>query len=585
MRLRRFVLLATLLAPARTLDAQEPVADSLPMAMLLARADSSWRAERHAEALERYEAVLRRDAGSSFAVFRRATLLSYLDRLEEAIAGFRRYTELEPRDTEGRIALARALAWGARYTESLAIYDRIVATDSTYGLAVLGAAQALAWWGRYDDAIGRYRSWIGRHPEDEEARFALARTLSWAGELREAERMYRELSGAGRSAEAAKGIARVLGWRGELAASEAQWRETTSQTPDDPETWTGLAQVLRWQGRPVEAEVALRRALAIRPDYADARSMLVWVLADVRPSVEPTFVASDDSDANRTSLYAATASRQAPWLGRLLATAHRRDAGVGGVVAASTGLRLAATWRERLGRYSARAEIGGTHLRARRADSTAASRGLWLAAARGAWRATNRATFGLSAARTPFDETALLIERGIVVQSVGADADVTLPWRLSLSGGAERARLTGGPTLNNRRAGSATLRWTPGRRLSYAILGRAFGYDSSTRHGYFAPERYTLVEGSARLQVGREIGVSAGADAGIGAQTLRLTGSGPSARAAQRARGWMTWRPSPGNEVTATFGWANVASPGQVRSGDYSYTFVQLGGRVRLGRD
>ncbi|HYD52139.1 MAG TPA: hypothetical protein VEA99_05910, partial [Gemmatimonadaceae bacterium] len=319
-----------------------------------------------------------------------------------------------------------------------------------------------------------------------------------------------------------------------------------------------------------------------QPGYADARSQLTWVLADLRPSLEPGVLGSIDSDRNRTTLWSLTGTAPAPWRGRLAAVASHRLASFAGLEGTASALRGSATWGDRAGLLSARGELGAARLRAERPGAPLVSRSVTSAMVRGAVRPSARLAVGATLSRVPFDETATLIERGIVTSTAGVEAEWTLPARLALSVAAEAARLTGGATTNRRRAASAALRWNQSRRWSYALSARGFGYDSTTREGYFAPERYTLVEGSARLQLGRELGWSGGAEGGVGAQTIRLTAADPTSRAAQRARGWVTWRPVPGYEVLGAIGWANVASPGQVQGGDYSATTFSVGGRIRL---
>ena len=77
----------------------------------------------------------------------------------------------------------------------------------------------------------------------------------------------------------------MIGWRGDLERSEATWRRVLETDPNDPEALTGLAQVLTWQGRQTDAESALQQALRANPSYGDARALMRWVQADLRPSV------------------------------------------------------------------------------------------------------------------------------------------------------------------------------------------------------------------------------------------------------------------------------------------------------------
>ena len=98
-----------------------------------------------------------------------------------------------------------------------------------------------------------------------------------------------------------KGLARVIASRGELERSERAWRQVLDIRPNDAEALTGLAQTLSWQGRPSDAETALQLALQANPAYGDARTLLRWVRADLRPSATITALGTNDSDHNRAT--------------------------------------------------------------------------------------------------------------------------------------------------------------------------------------------------------------------------------------------------------------------------------------------
>ena len=163
--------------------AQVVTVGGLNKEQVLGRADSAWRAGSYPLATALFEAVLASDSSISVAVFRLATLHAWSNRLDDAERMFRRYVALEPRDTEGRLALARALAWGAKYPAALAIYDSVIAQDSTYRDAVVGRAQTLTWEGRVSEGLAfalaggrgerRQRAVFGpevEHPVDEHGR-------------------------------------------------------------------------------------------------------------------------------------------------------------------------------------------------------------------------------------------------------------------------------------------------------------------------------------------------------------------------------------------------------------------------------
>src|SRR5207248_1017235 len=233
----------------------------------LARADSAYQAGAYPLAAGLFGEIVRRESDPpSIAIFRLATLLSWDNRLDEANALYRRYIAKEPRDAEGRIALARTLAWAGRYAEAIATYDTLIATNQRTRDAAMGRAQTLAWAGRLEDALAAYKVWVRDHPIDREAAMDYARALAWDGKLGEAEAMYTQLSKTGNAA-ATKGLARVIGWRGELDRSERAWRRVLETDPKDPEALTGLAQVLSWQGRQNDAEAALELAWQANPSY------------------------------------------------------------------------------------------------------------------------------------------------------------------------------------------------------------------------------------------------------------------------------------------------------------------------------
>jgi hypothetical protein len=188
---------------------------------------------------------------------------------------------------------------------------------------------------------------------------------------------------------------------------------------------------------------------------------------------------------------------------------------------------------------------------------------------------------GLGASRAPFDETALLIANGVVSSEASGEAELALPARFTLAGGASRARLTGGTRENARNAFSSTLRWAYNRQWSVAIGGRQFGYDTTSADGYFAPRKYTLGEVSGRGRVGGQLGWNADADVGLGRQSIEFFGSSAGSRLAERVALSAGYRFDPAREVSLLGGYANVAAPGQ--TGGSEYRFYSFALRARLG--
>ena len=555
------------------------IAPGVRLPEILERADSAWRAESYPLAGGLYTVAVQRDSSSSRAVFRLATLHAWGDDRDTAERLFRRYITLEPLDTEGRLALARALAWAANYSGAVAIYDSVIAGDRTYRDAVVGRAQTLSWQGRSDEGLLAYREWTTTHPRDREAMIEYARALSWSGRTDEAVAIYAPLAGAG-NADAQKGLARVMAWRGELAQSLEAWDRVILARPNDPEAHTGRGQVLHWMGRDAGAIAELRRALLINPGYGDARVLLPWVDAELRPTVTLSTSGSNDSDNNRVRTqqlgYETVAGRDmrigARYTGKsaqLASTDSRADA-------------FGAFVRWQPGAWWLRADGGVSRHSSTLARTPASPRTIANAGLHASGILSRVLTLNLDAARTPFDETALLIANGVVSSEVAADAELALPLQFALAGAMSRAQLTGGTRDNARRALSSSLRWNYNRRWSIGVGARQFSYDTSATDGYFSPRKYTLTEVSGRGRVGARLGWNGDADIGVGRQSIEFFGSSAGSRLAERFAMGTGYRFDPAREVVLTGHYANVAAPGQTGGSEYRVFALTLSARLGL---
>ena len=564
--------------PAARGNSFPDVAANARLPEILARADSAWSAGSFPLASGLYAVAVARDSSSSRAVFRLATLDSWNDDRDTAEQLFRRYITLEPQDTEGRLALARALAWGANYSSAIAIYDSVIAGDRTYRDAVVGRAQTLTWQGRSDEGLLAYREWTAGHPSDREALVEYARALSWIGRLDEAGAIYAPLAGAG-NADAQKGLARLAAWRGELLQSLEAWDRVILTRPNDAEALTGRAQVLHWMGRDNDADATLRAALAINPGYGDARVLLRWVDAELHPAVTIGSSGTDDSDHNRVTILQLGAEQAAGHQTRIGARYTGKSATLASTDSRADALGAFVRWQP--GTWWLRADGGVTRHSSTLVPSPSRPRTIASAAIHASGTLARTLTLNVDAARSPFDETALLIANGVVSSEVAADAELALPGRFSLAGAASGARLTGGAQDNTRRALSSTLRWNYNRRWSVAVGARRFGYDTASADGYFSPRRYTLAEASGRGRVGADLGWNGDADVAVGRQSIEFFGSSAGSRLAERLALTASYRFDPAREVALTGRYANVAAPGQ--TGGSEYRIYTIGLVARLG--
>jgi tetratricopeptide (TPR) repeat protein len=545
----------------------------------LARADSAYKAGAYPLAASLYEWVVTHDnPPASIAIFRLATLRSWDNELDEATGLYRRYIKQEPWDAEGSIALARTLAWGAHYDSAIAIYDSLIAAKKRLRDATLDRAQTLAWSGQLKPALDAYKGWLRENSNDREAAIAYARTLAWNGQLDEAEARYAELSRTGNAA-ATKGLARVIGWRGDLDRSEATWRRVLETDPNDPEALTGLAQVLSWQGRQTDAQAALDRALRANPSYGDARALMRWVRADLRPSVTMTGTGINDSDNNRSTILSLEYADRLWWQGNVGARYTERSANFAAIDSRAHAFSVFGRWQPLGTAWQVRGEGGITNHSSTFVVPTRSN--IWSAGGGISGKLGRYLTVGASGVRTPFDETALLIANGVVITEFGGDAAVALPGRLTLSGAGSHASLTGGSRDNTRNSFNGTLRWNQSRNWSVAVGGRHFGYDTTSSDGYFSPRTYTLGEVSTRGHVGANLGWFSDGELAVGQQRLEFFGSSATSRATERGALALGYRFDPAHEISASGIYANVAGPAQTTSSEYHwYTFSM---RARLG--
>jgi hypothetical protein len=372
----------------------------------------------------------------------------------------------------------------------------------------------------------------------------------------------------------------VIGWRGDLQRSEQTWRQVLVTDPNDPEALTGLAQVLSWQGRQSDAESALLLALRANPSYGDARALLRLVQADLRPSVTVTGLSTKDSDDNRATGFVLDYVKRAPWNGTFGGRYAERWATFGAIDSRADAGNLFARWQPAGSSWQIRADAGVTRHSTTLVVTPAPQRTIVNGALRVAGNLSRALTVGVLASRAPFDETALLIANGVVSSDIAGEAEIALPARLTLSGAASHAQLTGGSSDNSRNAFASTLRWNYNRRWSLALGARQFGYDTTSSDGYFAPKKYTLAEVSGRGRVGGDIGWNAEGDAGLGQQRIELFGSSATSRLAERASLTAGYRFDPAHEISASGGYANVAGPGQIGGSEYKYYSFSLRARV-----
>jgi len=398
------------------------------------------------------------------------------------------------------------------YRGARAAYERVLAADSTNVRALHQLAILDSWSGKLAhslERLGRLRRLV---PADQDVMVDQARVLAWAGRTQASEALYDSVlaRSPGRT-DALAGQARAVAWRGDLVRAERLWREALTLHPDDAELLIGLAQTLYWKGQPELAEAYAARARALAPGDRAALELQRALRAALRPELVTSSDGAGDSDDNAfVALYGSyTTSLGADVRGTLAAGwRHATDPFRAGASYGARGVAVAA-----LG--------GGAVLRAgagvRRLEPEGGAATTPLTAELGLGIRPGRyAAAGIGYSRTAFDETALLIDSGFVIDAVDANLDVSPSPHWSVSAGGGVAWLSDG----NRRA-SAVLavlgRAAPGLQLG--PFARVLSYDTTPGHGYFAPDRFTVLEGRAIYDWRRDRwGVRA--DGGAGTQQV-----------------------------------------------------------------
>lgn len=490
---------------------------------------------------------------------------------------------------QGTTAVAELLAAGdeawaaAKYDDALRLYGDVLRRDSTSARAVFRVGTLLAWRNDFDRSVALFRKYLTLAPGDADGRVALARTLAWRGDYRQALAVCDSvLAGNADNRDAALLAAQTTAWSGHLVAAAARYDRWLGRHPNDAEGWNGLAQVWQWSGRPERARDALRRALAADPTNATVLAQLAVTEVALAPSVEPGITSTDDSDQNRTLTYLVRTGFVAPWHARVQADASFRSADLEAVHGTSATVRAVSSWNPIDAAWTMRGELGLAQLDGTDGGATRSSHTAPIASVRLSGRIASRISLGADVSHSPFDETAALIFSGIESTSLGGDADITLPARLSLGGEGGWTRLTGGTSPNTRVAGSGALRWSFTRAFSVAAGARAFGYDHAAADGYFAPKHYLLAEASGRWHLGGELGWALDTELGLGHQRITAFDDSNASRFADRFTVTAAYRPAPGVEWSVGGGFANVASPTTVSSADYRSYSVTIKSRLRI---
>ena len=421
------------------------------------------------------------------------------------------------RPLAGQLPQADAAFRRGDYAAAREAYARVLATDSTnvqawYRLAILDS-----WGGELTRSLERFARARRLAPRDEDVMVAQAAALGWSGRRNAAEALYDSvLARSPRRPDALAGRARVVAWSGDLRRSERLWRAALDAAPDNPELLLGLAQTLFWQGHVGLAQKYASRARALAPADTAALDLERALRAARRPEVASSVDGAGDSDDNAFVAEEATLAMalgekrrgalHAGW--RRTTLSALRGTSYGGGVSGSTALGE--------GGILVR---GGVGVRRLEPDSGPAHApltgelGVSIEPAR-------YATVSVDYTRSAFDETAVLMLRGYVIDAVDVSFDVSPSTGWSVSGGAGGAWISD-PNRNRRYVATVAALAPVAGGLQIGPFARIMGFRTSAPSGYFAPYRFTILEGRVVYAVQRQRWGVRG-DGGVGSQQVSV---------------------------------------------------------------
>ncbi len=522
---------------------------------------------RYEESLELFELLVSLAPNNAEALLDRAKVIAWRGDIPEAIREVERVLEMRPSYMPALAARARYEAWSGDLSSAISMQDELLQQMPGDRDAWISQATYLVWDDRLQEAVAIYDSLLRTDPADRQSRLGLAMALAWSGQLDPASRLYvGMLERDPEDIEALMGHARVAAWGGHLKEAEERWRQAVEVTPDNGAAHAGLGQTLRWQGREAAAQDALTHANRLSPGNREAADELVELRRGFAPRAGTRLLFVSDSDDNET-LTVETRGSWHPAASLLLeARAYARDARIDGATQlqrASGGLILGATVELEPG-WDLKGSLGASV-----ADGTGSTTALLGATVTTPGR--NSVVGSLGVSRTALDESALLIENGVVVEqvSVGARARVGRLWRID--GSASVARFEG-TTSNRRFAGTAYVVRTLSSAWSVGLFTRAFGFQKDLQDGYFDPDLYWIgeVTGQWKRSVGNwRFSVDA-------APGLQQVSSGGETSATVRVAGRVAVGLGPGREIglDARYSASGLSS---LSSGGSDYEYISVG--------
>jgi tetratricopeptide (TPR) repeat protein len=194
-----------------------------------------------------------------------------LGKTVEALAAFKKVTELNPTYADGFNNFGITLKGLGKLKEAIEAYNKALAIKPDYAEAYNNMGNALKEQGKLEEAIDAYSKALATKPGYAQACNNMGITLQGQGKLEEAIEFYSEaLAIKPDYAEAYYNIGNALNEQGKLEEAIEAYSKALAIKSDYAEVYNNMGNALKEQGKLEEAIEAYNKALAIKPDYAEA---------------------------------------------------------------------------------------------------------------------------------------------------------------------------------------------------------------------------------------------------------------------------------------------------------------------------
>ena len=211
--------------------------------------------------------------------FTRGNELLQAERLEEAVAEYRKGLAIDPDASRLNINLADTLMTLGRYDEAVGCYEKLLDVPPPSPIIRANLGWALQQLGRTDEAIQRYRESIAIEPYYPNGHYLLAQALVSQSRTDEAAEHYQTVLRLDPNhAPSHNNLGFILSQRGQPAQAIQHFQAAIQIEPDYTMAYYNLAMVLTKQGRLDESIPYYRRVLQDAPDRWDVNTQLGVVL-------------------------------------------------------------------------------------------------------------------------------------------------------------------------------------------------------------------------------------------------------------------------------------------------------------------